>query len=164
MHTKLLTLIAALAVGGATGAVAFTSVRDTGPAPEQAPVSVSVPAAPVASTVDPCADPASTDPACVVVVQVPAAATSSSSSDDDGTADQGRGDAAPVPVAPGVKLRGDGTVDDSSSGIDDDRSGHGDDDSDDRDDDSDDRDDDRDDDNADSDDDDGTPDQGSSDR
>lgn len=168
MHSKLLTLIAALAVGGATGAVAFTSVRDTGPAPEQ--TSVSVPVAPAAASNDPCADPASTDPACVVVVPVPAAAvaTSASSSDDDGTADQGRGDAAPAPFAPGVKLRGDGTVDDCCGGADDDRSGRrgGDDDSDDDDDDrsghrdgdSDDRDDDS------SPDDDGTPDQGSGDR
>jgi len=142
VHTKLLALIAALAVGGTTGAVAFTSTRGAGagPAPAQSPVA------------DPCADPTSTDPACVVVVPVPAPPQVG----DDDTTGQESGGVAPAPrapAAPGVKLRGDGSVDDCCGGPDDDRSGRRggddrgrDDDRDDDDGDHDDRDDDRDDD------------------
>ena len=117
MRGPLLALLAALAVGSATGAVAFTSARDA--VTPEPPAATPAGAAVVPATSDPCAEPASADPACVVVVPVPAAVQMS---DDDG-ADPGAGDVAPAPRRPGVKLRGDGSVDDCCGGIDDDRSG-----------------------------------------
>ena len=139
MSSKLLALLAALAVGGTTGAVAFTSARGEAPPPLPQP----------SVALDPCADPASRAPECVVVVPVPAPAGAS--------VDAPAVAPAPAPVQAGGsgKRRGDGSLDDSGGAPDDDRSGRrggqerG-------------RDDDRDDDEPD--DDDGTPDQGSGDR
>lgn len=136
MHTKLLSFLAVLAVGGTTGAVAYTTVSNTSPASADDGITATTPAATTDDTApddkqtaglvpaDPCLDPASTDPACVVVAHVsPAEVAAPAALDDDGTLDQGSGDAPGLPLQPGAPLgdrRGDGTVDDSSTGADDD--------------------------------------------
>jgi hypothetical protein len=118
MRGPLLALLAALAVGSATGAVAFTSARDAvTPGP---PAATPSGAAVVPAASDPCADAGGADPACVVVVTVPAAVQASG---DNGTITRATEAVAPAPKRPGVKLRGDGSVDDCCGGIDDDRSG-----------------------------------------
>ena len=132
MKTALLTGLAAFALG----ATCATTLTGTGSA-----ASVAVPAASRAPVDDSCTGPAASTPSCVVervLTLDPASASPSATAsrpagvvaDDDGTPDQGRGDRpavaatapaapAPAPTAPAptaVKLRGDGTVDDSQPG------------------------------------------------
>jgi hypothetical protein len=97
MRSKILAVTTTLALGTGLGGIAFATVRgDSAPAPAVVPAAVS-------ATPDPCSNPASDDPECVVVVRVPAPAAvpaAPGSVSDDGTADQGRGDraGAPAPV------------------------------------------------------------------
>ena len=143
MSSRILAVAATLALGIGAGGLAYATARG-----EAAPSTVT----PSASTApDPCGDPASTDPACVTVVQVPTAVAPAA----------GR---TPAPARVSDQRRRD-------RGSDTDRSGHGHDDHDDHDDRDDNDDADRDHDRDESGDsgrdgggDDGTPDQGSGDR
>lgn len=126
MKTALLTGLAAFALG-ASCATALTGTGSAASAP--------TPVATRAPVDDSCTGPAASDPSCVVerVLTLETASPSPTASatqrsavtDDDGTPDQGRGDrpastmTAPsvsVPAPPAVKLRGDGSVDDSQPG------------------------------------------------
>ncbi len=120
MKTALLTGLAAFALG----ATCATALTGTGSA---APVAASA-----TSADDTCTGAAASSPSCVVErvltldpsptasPSASATAAAAGAADDDGTPDQGRGDrpavaptAPAAPAAPAVKLRGDGSVDDS---------------------------------------------------
>jgi hypothetical protein len=129
VKTALLTGLAAFALG----ATCATALTGTGSA-----ASVATPVATRAPVDDSCSGPAAAGPSCVVERVLTLATASPSATptptpsragaavaDDDGTPDQGRGDrpaavgttAPAAPTAPAVKLRGDGTVDDSQPGV-----------------------------------------------
>jgi hypothetical protein len=134
MRSKILAVSTTLALGTGLGGLAYAAVRE---APAAMPSTGTVSPTP-SSTPDVCRNPASDDPQCVTVVQVPVtapqpAATKSASrtpatrGSDDGTADHGRGNAGALrnDVSGADGGGDDGTADQGRGTRSDDSSGSG---------------------------------------